>query len=573
MLNEWFLLAAISAQPHASSDASLLVQATFARSGGELPLFGTNILYWAQRKCYWCRPFRHEDTGPYRGVGVCVPRRPIGLYWGVSSRHSQSLIAELMRKPLRALAYVILFVLLFGLINVILRHFRILTTFNPFRRSGDIVLLWDYGSMAINHKEKQFESFRDYLPRVQFRRRRGVVLSARSDHLVRRGSNPGGGGARTLEDQTLRADKMNKEFLPENTSLSSFIQLANRHQLVRNEDLFGRLPSPSHADLDAFPDSVFVIQVHSRLDNLRLLIASLERVKHIERSLLVFSSDLISNELISLVNGIRFARTVQIYFPHSIQAFPVGFPGEDCHGVACGNNKPGRDIYGHTRDGNLTQIKHHWLWKFQFVFKDLVAIKHFTGHVIFLEEDYYVVEDILAMRRLVEHVWSPTEQNGVIAFGARVPTATYHGNRTAIDYFISSQHNQGMGISRVMWKVISDCLSVFCEYDDYNWDWSLQELGRRCIKGGLRVLIFAWFSRVYHLGECLNWSSQDAEVGFEPRTLRSRNIPICKQTWFCKRLTGNPAESIVCDVSRQLNVLHQAASCFSCYDVRDIAIH
>ncbi|KER25283.1 LOW QUALITY PROTEIN: hypothetical protein T265_14235 [Opisthorchis viverrini] len=39
------------------------------------------------------------------------------------------------------------------------------------------------------------------------------------------------------------------------------------------------------------------------------------------------------------------------------------------------------------------------------------------------------------------------------------------------------------------------------------------------------------------------------------------------------RLTWNPAESLVCDVSRQLNVLHQAASCFSRYDIRDIAIH
>ncbi|KAG5451802.1 hypothetical protein CSKR_201519 [Clonorchis sinensis] len=26
---------------------------------------------------------RHEETGPYRGVAVCVPRRPIELHWGV----------------------------------------------------------------------------------------------------------------------------------------------------------------------------------------------------------------------------------------------------------------------------------------------------------------------------------------------------------------------------------------------------------------------------------------------------------------------------------------------------------
>ncbi|KER24462.1 hypothetical protein T265_07888 [Opisthorchis viverrini] len=35
----------------------------------------------------------------------------------------------------------------------------------------------------------------------------------------------------------------------------------------------------------------------------------------------------------------------------------------------------------------------------------------------------------------------------------------------------------------------------------------------------------------------------------------------------------NPAESLFWDVSRQLNVLHQAASCFSRYDIRDITRH
>ncbi|KER24210.1 hypothetical protein T265_08057 [Opisthorchis viverrini] len=48
---------------------------------------------------------------------------------------------------------------------------------------------------------------------------------------------------------------------------------------------------------------------------------------------------------------------------------------------------------------------------------------------------------------------------------------------------------------------------------------------------------------------------------------------ICKLIWFFERLTWNPAESLVYDVLRQLNVLHQAASCFSRYDIRYIAIH
>ncbi|KAG5448423.1 hypothetical protein CSKR_109969 [Clonorchis sinensis] len=46
-----------------------------------------------------------------------------------------------------------------------------------------------------------------------------------------------------------------------------------------------------------------------------------------------------------------------------------------------------------------------------------------------------------------------------------------------------------------------------------------------------------------------------------------------KAIWFCERLVWNPAESLVCNVSRQLNVLQQTASCFIWYDIRDITIH
>ncbi|KER26813.1 LOW QUALITY PROTEIN: hypothetical protein T265_13930 [Opisthorchis viverrini] len=47
-------------------------------------------------------------------------------------------------------------------------------------------------------------------------------------------------------------------------------------------------------------------------------------------------------------------------------------------------------------------------------------------------------------------------------------------------------------------------------------------------------------------------------------------IPIC--AFQRDKLTWNSAESLGFDVSGQLNVLHQAASCFTQYDIRDIAI-
>ncbi|KAG5449498.1 hypothetical protein CSKR_108563, partial [Clonorchis sinensis] len=53
---------------------------------------------------------------------------------------------------------------------------------------------------------------------------------------------------------------------------------------------------------------------------------------------------------------------------------------------------------------------------------------------------------------------------------------------------------------------------------------------------------------------------------------RSKMHSLANKFGFAKD-TWNPAESHVCDVSRQLNMLHQAASCFSRYDIRDIATH
>ncbi|KAG5449306.1 hypothetical protein CSKR_100608 [Clonorchis sinensis] len=78
-------------------------------------------------------------------------------------------------------------------------------------------------------------------------------------------------------------------------------------------------------------------------------------------------------------------------------------------------------------------------------------------------------------------------------------------------------------------------------------------------------------------GGCIYQIAQDSEEfgdkGMILKCKTKQNTLICKQIWLCERLTWNPAESLVCDVSRQLNVLHQDASCSRCYDIRNMAIH
>uniref|UniRef100_A0A182W371 Alpha-1,6-mannosyl-glycoprotein 2-beta-N-acetylglucosaminyltransferase n=1 Tax=Anopheles minimus TaxID=112268 RepID=A0A182W371_9DIPT len=67
--------------------------------------------------------------------------------------------------------------------------------------------------------------------------------------------------------------------------------------------------------------------------------------------------------------------------------------------------------------------------------------------------------------------------------------------------WISSKHNMGMAFNRTTWYDIVRCARHFCEYDDYNWDWSLQHVSQQCLKQKLHVMVVKG-PRVFHIGEC-----------------------------------------------------------------------
>lgn len=182
------------------------------------------------------------------------------------------------------------------------------------------------------------------------------------------------------------------------TQIKREILKINQEQRVHNLNKFG---------LRFTPDSVvIVIQIHDRWEYLKLLIESLQNVKNIEKSLLVFSHDVYSEDLNTLVQGIVFAPVLQIFFPHSLQLHPKSFPGEhpnDCPRnikkeeamqKKC-NNAAYPDKYGHYREARYCQTKHHWFWKLHHVFDEVGVMKNYQGLVLLLEEDYYVTPDIV----------------------------------------------------------------------------------------------------------------------------------------------------------------------------------
>ncbi|PAA73552.1 hypothetical protein BOX15_Mlig004091g1 [Macrostomum lignano] len=261
---------------------------------------------------------------------------------------------------------------------------------------------------------------------------------------------------------------------------------------------------------------VIVVQVHDRIGYLYLLIDSLRRVKDVEDCLLVFSHDVYSSAINALVRSIRFARVLQIFYPYTKQIYFDRFPGNDprdcprdaglyrARQLGC-NNAEWPDKYGHYRESKYTQTKHHWLYKMNRLFERSPVLANFTGQFVFLEEDHYVVEDLLHMLRLMVAARKDLSQNvEILTLGTyeKKPDFTRNTAQVVVDKWVSSFHNMGMSFSRAIWDQIKPCLPAFCSFDDYNWDWSLNHILTKCTKRPFQTMVIRISPRVFHIGQC-----------------------------------------------------------------------
>ncbi|XP_055373788.1 alpha-1,6-mannosyl-glycoprotein 2-beta-N-acetylglucosaminyltransferase isoform X3 [Condylostylus longicornis] len=293
---------------------------------------------------------------------------------------------------------------------------------------------------------------------------------------------------------------------PNISEIKKMIAKYNELQIVLNEDIFGPLQNDS---------VIIVVQVHTRITYLKHLIVSLAQARDISRTLLVFSHDYYDEDINDLIQTIDFCKVMQIFYPYSIQTHPHEFPGVDPGDCArdmkkeqalikkC-NNAQHPDLYGHYREAAFTQTKHHWWWKANRVFDQLEITRCHTGLVLFLEEDHYVAEDFLYLLELMQKRALQLCQNcNILSLGTYLKTFNYYTYNSKVEVmpWISSKHNMGFAFNKNTWQSIRNCAIHFCNYDDYNWDWSLQHLSQQCLKNKLRAMIVKG-PRVFHIGEC-----------------------------------------------------------------------
>ncbi|KAE8600212.1 hypothetical protein XENTR_v10013133 [Xenopus tropicalis] len=286
----------------------------------------------------------------------------------------------------------------------------------------------------------------------------------------------------------------------------------NLRQPVLNADRF-----PSR------PELVVVVQFRGGPGSgarLRLLAESLRAAgpRANGRLLLVLSMEKPCREVADAMLSIDFCRVLPLYFPYSLSFYPEEFPGADPNDCPrdlskesalqrrC-NNAEFPDSHGHYREAPFALDKHHWWWKLHFTWERVREVSGYGGYVVFLEEGSYLLPDWQHMLRLMQKQCQEEGCQLLSLGGTASPDPSPDPQHTEVSGFVAPKHRSAVGMPRPLYYQLMGCLTEFCTYDDYNWDWSLQHLSASCLSHPLKVLS-ARLPRVLNLpsvpkeGEC-----------------------------------------------------------------------
>lgn len=349
-----------------------------------------------------------------------------------------------------------------------------------------------------------------------------------------RASAPGGGGEG-----------------PSRAALVELVQSMARKQEVRNA---------KRLDFRLEPDGIIlVVQVHDRHEYLRHAVDSMRRVDGIAGTLVVFSHDFYSKQVFDIVKAIDFMPVLQIFYPSAMQLYPDEFPGADPNdcprdlskqaAVARGCvNAQHPDKYGHYREARYVQTKHHWFWKLNHVYSGLAVTKDFHGTIVLLEDDHYLMPDFIYMlKKMSTQRSSICPECNLFSLGNyKLQFDAYASGEVVVNKFVSSKHNMAMAFNRTLYERIKVHAKEFCTYDDYNWDWTLQHVGKLHLAGDIVTLV-PHLSRAFHMGQCgIHHVNQDCDPSSQVLQFE-RQIGESRGLLFPQTLTR--AASSVSDIS------------------------
>ncbi|XP_078437160.1 beta-1,2-N-acetylglucosaminyltransferase II [Wolffia australiana] len=267
----------------------------------------------------------------------------------------------------------------------------------------------------------------------------------------------------SVADSCVNLDLKKVPKLPKQTEQSLFLEKMNQLP-PRNTDLFPNLPK-RHVKV--------VLYVHNRPEYFKIVVDSLSKVEGIQETLLIVSHDGFFEEMDRIVKNIRFCQVKQIYAPFSPHLFPQSFPGftpGDCaeKDSSQKNCRGDPDQYGNHRSPKIVSLKHHWWWMMNTVWDGLRETKEFNGHILFIEEDHFILPNAY---RSIELLIKLKSRKCPECCAANLAPSDVTSKGEGGERLIAEKiGNVGYAFNRTIWRRIHSKTREFCRFDDYNWD-------------------------------------------------------------------------------------------------------
>jgi hypothetical protein len=274
------------------------------------------------------------------------------------------------------------------------------------------------------------------------------------------------------------------------SELSNFLRFFNDHSPWINVERF-------ELERDFVP---IVMRANRRNSHVQTVLQRLARVERINRTVLIVSHDSLDLEMIETISKIRFMVVRQIVNPQSANILLSRFPGTDELAGAV------RDKFGNGRaDGKHPGIKLHFMWHLSYVWRSMLPAH--VSDILLVEEDHVPTFDFyIAARSLISVADSLCDECEGVLVGHHTKEGraqTLDGTTIGKPFGVGawgSNTNLGLSMSRMMWRTLLDSALVWCSFDDYNWDLSLEML--RAKKTIAPFLLSMRWSRLFHFGLC-----------------------------------------------------------------------
>ncbi|EFA75769.1 predicted protein [Heterostelium album PN500] len=262
--------------------------------------------------------------------------------------------------------------------------------------------------------------------------------------------------------------------------LTYFISNFNKNRKVLNADKFKL--APNHIPI--------VIRVFNKPQYFKVVLDFYRQVEGIEETMIIVSHDGIFKEMFDLVESIDFCQVRQIIHPYSSQVLSNRFPGKD---PQLARERKDEDN-GKPRNNNVTPLKHHFWWHLNYVW-DVMLPEH-KGDICLLEEDHLPSYDfyrtLLATRDL-------RNKECPDCFALQMQEPSFNGDTHDLG-ICPNIGNMGLTFDRRRWEILRGAGDEYCNFDDYNWDWTLQHM--KSVNKIPGKYFFTCKPRIIHIGTC-----------------------------------------------------------------------